>query len=279
MTTSHVHAVPGPYGSSYPVVIPVHCSGSSGRQWLDLAARLGDRFHVRPVDLIGSTDGPDWAGRGPIDLAAQAQTILATAGPDTGPVHLVGHSYGGAVALKAALALGPRLASLTLIEPSLFNILGGGDQSVCPLYQEIRSIADRVGTAVLAGDFHGAMAIFVDYWNRPGSWDRIKPSAQDRLAAQGLQAAMDFSALLGERTALVDYSRIAAPVLVLYGSDSPAPSITICKRLAAATHGAALHRVAGAGHMLPITHADHVNPLIDAFLSGSAFAPSFDAAA
>jgi len=37
--------------------------------------------------------------------------------------HLIGHSYGGAIALKAALTRQDRLISLVLYEPVLFSVL------------------------------------------------------------------------------------------------------------------------------------------------------------
>ncbi len=249
-----------------PMVIAIHCSGNSARQWLPLVTHLEPRFKVVPIDLIGAGNNPDWPGRGPITLSTQARTVQAVATQNVASVHLVGHSYGGAVALTAALALGSRLASLTLLEPSLFHILGliGGEAGSD--YREIRSVADHVGREVLSGDSHGAMAAFVDYWNGAGTWDRVKPPAQDRLASQALKAAMDFSALFSESTPPSRYAQISAPVLILHGADSPAPSIRICEILADVVPQSAIRAIWGAGHMLPITHAEVVNAAIEEFL-------------
>jgi pimeloyl-ACP methyl ester carboxylesterase len=221
------------------------------------------RFQVCPIDLIGCGANDDWHGHGPITLSAQAALVEAMAAKSFGPVHLIGHSHGGAVTLAAAMALGERVASLTLIEPSLFHILKHGDLSDQGLHKDIKTIADTVGAAVLSGNFHGAMACFIDYWSGPGAWDRIKPMAQERLAAHAVKTAMDFSALFNEPTALMDYARITAPVLILRGMNSPAPSRRICEILAQTLPDAMVRSVANAGHMLPMTHSEMVNPMIE----------------
>ena len=56
-------------------------------------------------------------------------------------VHIVGHSYGGTVALEAARSLGRRTRSLTLIEPVAFHLLvltrGEHDSREMPTYRRL----------------------------------------------------------------------------------------------------------------------------------------------
>lgn len=106
-----------------PTVVLAHGSGASHREWAPVIAALHDRYRVVTPDLLGygrSEVSPVNARFHPwSDLGA----LIALALRADGPVQLVGHSYGGALALEAARALGSRVGSLTLIEPVAFHLL------------------------------------------------------------------------------------------------------------------------------------------------------------
>jgi pimeloyl-ACP methyl ester carboxylesterase len=87
-----------------PAVVCVHASASSSAQWRPLMDRLAPRFRTLAVDLYGSGKSARWPSSQTLSLADEVSfldPVLAAAGDR---FHLVGHSYGGAVALKAALA-------------------------------------------------------------------------------------------------------------------------------------------------------------------------------
>src|SRR4029077_14471409 len=97
----------------------IHASASSSAQWRPLTDQLGGHFRSLAVDLYGSGQSP----RCPADQTrpragevALLEPVLADAGER---FHLIGHSYGGAVALKLALAHPGRVRSLVIYEPVL----------------------------------------------------------------------------------------------------------------------------------------------------------------
>src|SRR4051794_38237412 len=90
-------------GSGQPVVL-LHGSACSGRQWRDLTGRLEDRFRVLAPDLHGHGESDAWPGPAPLTLAGEAAIVAALANLAGEPIHLVGHSYGAAVALHFAQA-------------------------------------------------------------------------------------------------------------------------------------------------------------------------------
>ena len=104
-------------------VIALHSSGASGRQWLPLAAALADTHRVITPDLHGHGDGPPMPGAGVSIVAADSEHIahLVLASPPG--VHLVGHSYGAAIAMRVARRCGTHLGSLALVEPVAFRLL------------------------------------------------------------------------------------------------------------------------------------------------------------
>src|SRR5688500_438233 len=88
-------------GRGEPVVL-LHSSGSSNAQWRALAEGLSARFRVIAPDFYGYGATEHWPGRGPFQLEREAEIVRAMLGRAGEPAHLVGHSYGGAVALHFA---------------------------------------------------------------------------------------------------------------------------------------------------------------------------------
>jgi pimeloyl-ACP methyl ester carboxylesterase len=252
-----------------PVVL-IHCSGSSGAQWRALAASLSDRYHVLAPDLIGYGGSAPWTSRAGFCLAQEAAPIRSLIGRLERPVHLVGHSYGGAVALHIARTRPELLSSLTLIEPSAFHLLRGGDAIDTAGLEEIMQVAADVSASAATGDLVGGFGRFVDYWSGPGSWAAMPAEKRAAFAPQLAKVALDFHALFSESAGLEDVRGIALPTLVLQGGCTRLPSRCIVRRLRDALPEAAFRFVQGAGHMLPITHRDEVNRHIAAHIDANA---------
>ncbi len=106
------------------------------------------------------------------------------------------------------------------------------------------------------------MARFVDYWNGAGAWKRLEFAQQADLARRVPKIALDFRATLMDPAAPLDYRRIEAPALVLRGSGSPAPAQRLAGIVARCLPQARLQTIAGAGHMLPLTHGEAVNQAV-----------------
>jgi pimeloyl-ACP methyl ester carboxylesterase len=261
-------------------VLLLHCSGSSGAQWRSLAEKLAPRYRVIAPDLIGYGSAAPWSGRGQF-CVAQEVAALRTARPAfqptlDQPVHLVGHSYGGGVALHIARTRPELLRSLTLIEPSAFHLLRGGDAIDTDAWLEITGVGAQVRAALASGDYLGGFGRFVDYW-KPGSWAAMPAEKREAFAPQIAKVALEFHALLNEPAGIEDMRGIAAPTLLLQGAETKLPSRCVCKRLRAALPEAEFRLVLGAGHMLPVTHRDEVNRLIAAHLDRAG--PQWQAAA
>lgn len=242
-------------------VVLLHSSASSGSQWRSLYGLLESDFEVLAPDLYGYGASADWSGRKPLRLADEAAAVSVLLGNEDKPVHIVGHSYGGAVALKLALEPRIRLQSLTLIEPVAFYLLQRDTQEA-ELYDEVCRIGDSVRQSIACGDYWGAMGRFIDYWNGSGTWDRLAEDKRAALAARAPKVALDFYTTTTEDTSLSVYCSIAAPALILRGERTPAPTRRIADLLAQTIPGSDYQTVPGAGHMAPLTHADFVNATI-----------------
>jgi pimeloyl-ACP methyl ester carboxylesterase len=251
-------------------VVLLHSSASSSAQWRSLMEILGTSYHVVAPDLHGYGDSGPWSGAGPFALADEVALVESVLPGGAGPLHLIGHSYGGAVALHFALRYPTRLRSLTLIEPVAFHLLCGQAplEESRRLLREVRSVASLISEATANGDYRGAMAQFVDYWNGTGAWKRLDPLLQSDLARRIPKIALDFRATLMEPSAPAAYRNVFVPALILRGSGSPAPARRLAEVIAETLPQSRLQTIEGAGHMLPLTHADAINRAIVEHLSG-----------
>jgi len=249
-------------GAGRPVVL-LHSSAASGAQWRAYRQGLiAAGFRVLAPDLHGYGGTDAWTGRGRLRLADEAALIIALIDLCGEPVDLVGHSYGGAVALHIARHHASRLRSLTLIEPVAFHLLWNSDPWASRYFGEIRDLADAVWAAMSNGDYRGTMARFTDYWGGEGAWSRLTERQRTAIAAAAPKVALDFWATITEPTTLHDLTDLAVPTLIVAGGRSPAPARRIVDLIETALPRATLKVLPDAGHMLPLTHAEVVAALL-----------------
>lgn len=243
-------------------VIALHCSGAGASEWRALAEALAGQHDIEAPEHFGCESTGTWPGEHAFTLADEAAKAVALIDASAGKLHLVGHSYGGGVALHAALVRPDRIASIALYEPSVFHLLRQMGAPGALALAEIGRVADGVCRGVLSGDYRGAAAGFVDYWNGPGAWEAMCPAAQNALIRWVPKGPLEFSALIENATPASAYRALNAPVLMLRGEHAPMPSRLIAQWLAQLLPTARLTVVDGAAHMGPLTHAGEVAALI-----------------
>jgi pimeloyl-ACP methyl ester carboxylesterase len=249
--------------------IALHCSGAGAGQWNHLAEQLGDDHELLAPEHFGCESSGPWTGEHAFTLADEAARTIALIDKTKEKVHLVGHSYGGGVALHVALARPERIASMALYEPSAFHLLRQMGGAGAEAYAEIAEVARRIGQSVVNGDYRGGVADFVNYWNGPGSWNGMRPAAQRELIRWTPKGPLDFRALMEEQVPMIAYRALKFPVLTIRGERGPNPSRVIAEGLVDLLPHSRLVVVPGAGHMGPFTHAQDVNSLIVQHISSS----------
>lgn len=244
-----------------PAVVCLHSNASSSGQWRGLMEMLAPKFHVLAADSYGAGKSPPWPADRTIGLrdeVALLEPVFARAGERFA---LVGHSYGGAVALIAALAHRERVRALALYEPTLFAVVQPPS--------DVDGIRNTVASAVAAlaqGDAPRAARHFIDFWMGPGSFDRMPERVRAATAesVRNIQAWKD--ALFDEPTPLAKFAALDVPVLLVVGSKSPLSSRAVATRLATVMPNLETQEFEGLGHMGPVTHAQLVNEAIARFL-------------
>ncbi len=244
-----------------PLAVLVHASMSGASQWNSLVEALQPHFTLRALNLFGYGRTPAWPAPAVPTLDDYAELVLAAIPAAARPVTLIGHSFGGAVAMQAARRLGARAGKLVLIEPSIFALL-----EVCgraDAYAEIMSVARNMGL----NPPEQAAERFIDYWSGPGTWAGT-PEPRRAIYARGVGLVRnEFAAAVGARLALADW-RASLPqrTLVTFAADTTRPSREIADLLALAGAGWAFARIPRGGHMSPLTRPELVNPVIARFL-------------
>jgi len=240
-----------------PVVITAHCSSASHKQWLPLSGRLSDRFRLLMPDLIGYGESDGWPAGREFDPYIDVKLLVELARKTTSSVHLVGHSYGGAMALEAARRLGDRLRGLTLIEPVAFHLLRGTDRD--SEWNEIHRIARGVVEAVLRGDRNRAANVYMGFWIGRLKWMMAPRKMRRGIVASIEKVAHEFDSLKRVELTLSHYADLGIPTRLLMGSRTKAPARAVVEALAKTLLNAELEIIEGAGHMSPFTHTERVN--------------------
>lgn len=250
------------FGDRGPAVVAVHASGMAGRQFRALGEALAPDHRVFVPDLIGYGRNAVWRedptrpGFDPAEDVAVVRALVHA----VGPAALVGHSYGGWIALRAAAAEPP--TALVLFEPVAFGVLYAPPDD---------ALADLAALDA-AGDFFAPALVgtppwcerFVDWWGGPGAWTRMGPIMQAMFVQRAHKTFHEVFAVASDRAPVATYPR-GPRALLLRGETTRRAAARVAERLA--DHfSAPLHVFAGAGHMAPLTHADEVAATIATFL-------------
>jgi pimeloyl-ACP methyl ester carboxylesterase len=240
-------------------VLALHCSLGSGRQWARLAAALDGQHQVFAPDLVRS-GGQQLPFDPPMTLADEVGWLSEAVAQRRGPIHLVGHSYGGAIAFRAATrsAFAHRIRSLTLIEPVLPTLLLDSEADR-RLHDRFKDLAEELYADLWNGQSMEAVEKFVSFWNGSGPAEPLPAETRLRMIMDAEQLAFNFSAVLTEDDVPVAASGIRVPTLLMSGGLSPYVAQRTVARLAGLIAGAHTRHFPDAGHMLPKTHRDAVN--------------------
>jgi pimeloyl-ACP methyl ester carboxylesterase len=242
-----------------PAIVIGHCSSASHKEWLPLIETLKPDWRVLAPDFIGYGQSGPWPAEESFSIDADVDVFLAVATKAKGMLHLVGHSYGASLALEAARTLGPRVKSLTLVEPVSFHLLR---QENRPEWAEVETLGRAVLGPVAEGDDRAAAKAFMTYWLGRWRWWLSPERFKSAIEATIPKVALEFAIAIDAPTTLQDYAEIAAPTLLIAGGSTRAPTRAVVDLLAGTLPNAKVAILKGVGHMSPFTHPAELNRLI-----------------
>ena len=247
-----------------PVVLCIHSFSSSSAQYHGLMRRLAPRFHVVATDLFGDGKSPVWAEKRRFTLADEAAPLEALL-PDDGPVHLVGHSYGAAVALRIASANRTRVRSMALYEPAIWGTLANLSPDH-PATLEIEAVRDLTIRLIERGRLEAAAECFIDYWAGLGCWAAQPEARRLKLLGSVRSLRTAWSATFFERWSAAALRSLDTRCLLISGARSTAAARHAIGLLRDTLPNTSVVNLDGLGHLGPITHPERVNEIVNTFL-------------
>jgi pimeloyl-ACP methyl ester carboxylesterase len=242
-------------GHGAPVVL-VHGAGSARWSFELVRPLLETSFTVIAIDRRGRGDSSDGEGYRVENEFEDVAAAVRDAGPGA---LLVGHSYGGLIAAGAAQLL-DGLRRLVLYEPPMGGVLAA-DGTVDRWEGLIRNGDRDLMVREFFRDVAGYSEDEIDVLARSPVWERrkaVSPTVPRELRAE-LAFRLDPAAL----------GTLAAPTLMLLGSESPDWARRSTDAYRAAIPGAEVRILEGHGHGATTSAPELVAAEIERFLQGT----------
>lgn len=254
-----------------PPVLLLHGIGRSLEDWDPQHDRLAGDHRVISVDLPGFGLSEPLPGR--VTLAALTEGVAATVDAlgERRPVHVMGNSLGGAVALRMLATAPARIATLTLV-----NSAGFGKEVALALRilavpgigtPLLRRIDARSAYRIERSLFHDRAHVTPERVERA-----LRVAARPHHARVFLQTARELGTLRGirtpwRRTLLEQVAAHRRPTMIVWGErDLILPATHLTAARAAFPH-ARTHLFPATGHMPQIERADEFAALARQFLA------------
>lgn len=238
-----------------PPVIVVHGTTASHAAWSRVATLLRPAFTVYTFDRRGrgaSGDGPAYA------LQREVEDVLAVLDAVGAPAHLLGHSFGGMVALEAAPAAreARTLASLVLYEP-----ITAGEPTPA-------DVLDRLQAAIDAGEHEQALTTFLRERTGMSAHD-VELARASALWSARVEAAptiaRELRAHAGYRPDWERFAGLDVPTLLLLGGDSGRYAAS-ARAVAEALPEVTVRTLEGQGHAAHLTAPRRLAEAVTVFL-------------
>jgi pimeloyl-ACP methyl ester carboxylesterase len=248
-------------------LVLLHGQPGLGSEWDQVAAGLPERFNPLLPDRPGHGSSTQ-AGGGLDDNAAAVLAQMDARGIERAV--LVGHSYGGGVALRVASVAPSRVEALVLLASVGPDCLNGWDWLLAaPLAGPLCSLA---GWQLTPWFGRALMRVFASRQGREAAIRRhvniyVWGYAGWQHGPLWRTFLTEQRALMGEAAGLADAARaVRVPALVISDRRDPMVPFKTAQALASLIPDARLHVIEGAGHHLPLRAPEEVAAQITGFL-------------
>ncbi|MDH4234118.1 MAG: alpha/beta hydrolase [Gallionella sp.] len=251
--------------ASIGVVLIHGLGGSVELDWLSTIPALAKDFHVVAFDLpgFGKSDKGSQS-YSPTNYARLAH-FLADHYLKNKPYHVVGHSMGGAVALRFAAQRPLRFQRLVLIDAAgilhplvLTKFQAGSMMERASGVQQLRGFAERLSGRILEQAERLPMSP-TEIADTALGRDRVLQGGPEKIAALAL-AGENFSHAI---------SSVSAPTLILWGDNDLVVPLRTGKVLASRMPRARLEIIPDSGHVPMLEQTERLNTLVRKHLLAS----------
>lgn len=245
-----------------PKVILFHSSVAGARQWHSLMGALENSYHSIAINLFGYGKTPSWGGDRPQTLTDQARLIEPFLPTDGSKLSIVGHSFGGSVAMKAAALYKHQIHRLVLIEPNPFYLLAQNNRTTG--YGEAVALRKCIKENGHANTWAAAACEFANYWTGAGSWDAMPTERQAKFTRALKPNFHEWDAVMNEQTPISAWISTLPKITTFISAADTVQSIReidgLFRETAPKWH---FEQIKRGGHMAAMTKPDLINPIIE----------------
>lgn len=252
-----------------PALLLVHGSLCDYRFWSAQVPALAERYRVLAPSLRRCF--PErWRGEGGgFSTAQHVADLIELIEREGEPVHLLGHSRGGNLALRIAAQRPELVRSLALADPGgdyAPELFASAGLTVPPAADERNRFRREALQLIRAGQAEAGLRLFVDTVSGAGIWER----SSARFRHMALDNAFTLAGQVDDHPvplAATQLAGVRCPVLLLGGERSPAPFPALLQMLE--RHLVASRRVLlpGVSHGMNVQRPALFNRLLGEFLA------------
>jgi len=247
---------------SGPTVVLIHSSVAGARQWRCLMDDLSNRYRLLAINLFGYGKTRAWPEDRVQTLEDQARLLVPLLPADGSKISIVGHSFGGSVAMKAAALLGERVERLVLIEPNPFHLLKEHGRDAA--FEEILTLRATIKKTASDDSWPQAAEIFADYWTGDGSWAAMPDDRKAKFIMALKPNFHEWDSVMNERTSLAEWKRqLPTATTVITAADTVRSIKEIASLMQDHIPDWQYQEIDRGGHMAAMTAPDLVNPVIE----------------
>lgn len=241
-----------------PTIVLVPGSCSTGVVWRPVIAAWDNQFRCVTTSLLGYGKTAERRTAGDPSISHETDALESVIRRAGGPVHLVGHSFGGLVALAVALRNRVPLASLAILEAPAVEVLRDDrdDQD----YRAFRQMTDLY-FAAFDGRNVEAIAAMIDFYGGAGTFASWPPRVRAYAVETTPVNILDWASAFGFPLSAASLAAVLIPSLVLRGGASH-PAVQRANALLSERLNGASVTIDGAAHFMIATHANVVADLI-----------------
>jgi pimeloyl-ACP methyl ester carboxylesterase len=242
-----------------PTIVLVPGSCSTGAAWRPIIAAWENRFRCVTTSLPGYGGTTERRTPGDSSISLEAEALESVIRKTGDCVHLVGHSFGGLVALAVALRGRVDLASLTIIEAPAVMMLDGSGET-----QHIRAFGEmttRYFAAFRAGKADAIEAL-IDFFAGAGTFASWPPRVRAYAMATTAVNILDWETAFDYPLTAEVLAQVQIRTLVIRGGESHPAMQRVNEILSERLNGAPLATIEGAAHFMIATHVAEVARLV-----------------
>jgi len=250
-------------GEETPILF-VPGSFAAPAAWRGIQKLLPQNYRFVATSICGYGNTAETRSLDDLGMDHQLRIVQAVADEIGEPFHLVGHSFGGAIALASALPDTLDILSIATFEANPLRMIAHGGNDA--LFDQAREMSQAFEIAHFDGE-RDAAARIIDYWGGNGSFAAMPSVVQEYCRDRCYSNVLDWRTAYTFKATPADYARLPMPVLLVRGSLANDAMVSITNALAASVPNARTAVVDGASHFLISTHPEECARLLGNFLS------------